>query len=463
MLGWPDGEQQLGSQTRGHSNPLYIDNPMNPLFGFDLAERDETFDQSESFMLQPSQPGLDHLSHDVTAGSLDGGHHGPDTLAHPKPCYAIPSAFYTAWLSPQPRHLSYMPATHAESSSMHQLQSQAYPEPSSSHQPMIGPPTLDLEFDNSASSGQSPTAVAKLTGVRPVLKNAKRVGMERAQFSRKVEAGASSATAQGSSGMSSDVKIVPGSGIRKLLEGLRDGMRTAMFRMSILPAIGSLSNIVDATWKDVANNQFSGTDRTWAQEMLNDKKYVDEKMGTVFDEVSQEMTEAARFFTYHYCGIDFDDMAIVVDKLAINQHAKRIRGQMTDDVFLYGQLSVSPAVRPRYLADSMSREVDRVNLSTIAFTSETIIRMTRYLLCDGPHQYHKYISQGNFGPLLIMTATVCRWALQEHGTGFYVKSQFLPDENTQCYAHYHAIFEGLDPKVVAALVIQITSNSALTG
>jgi hypothetical protein len=86
----------------------------------------------------------------------------------------------------------------------------------------------------------------------------------------------------------------------------------------------------------------TGTDRSWAQEMLNNKKYVDEKMGPVIDEISQEMTTAARFFTYHYCYIDFDDVAVVVEALAINTRASRIRGLVKDDIFLYGQLFVSP-------------------------------------------------------------------------------------------------------------------------
>jgi hypothetical protein len=158
---------------------------------------------------------------------------------------------------------------------------------------MIEPPTLDLAlFDNSAPPSQSSVTIeashfdditrhtkiarrrGKVNGTRPVLKHAKRVGMERAQFSRQATAGtssattgtssttagASSATAQNSTVMSSesDMKIVPGSGIRKLLGSLREGMKRAIFNQSILPTSGSLSEIVDSSWKDVTNNQFSG-------------------------------------------------------------------------------------------------------------------------------------------------------------------------------------------------------------
>jgi hypothetical protein len=197
--------------------------------------------------------------------------------------------------------------------------------------------------------------------------------------------------------------------------------------------------------------------------MLNNKKYVDEKMGPVIDEISQEMTTAARFFTYHYCYIDFDDVAVVVEALAINTRASRIRGLVKDDIFLYGQLFVSPTrVWPEFLADTMSCEVNGVDVGNIAFASETIIRMARYLLRDGPHQYHKYISQGNFGPLLIMIATVTRWALQEHSTGFFVESQFSPEANIQHHARYLTLFNGLNPNVITAITVQITSNSALT-
>jgi hypothetical protein len=87
---------------------------------------------------------------------------------------------------------------------------------------------------------------------------------------------------------------------------------------------------------------------------LNDKKYVDEKMGSVIDEVSQEMMVTARYFTYHYCNIDFDDMTVMVEQSAIDERASRIQGLVEGDVFLYDQLVVSPSrVRPGFLADDI--------------------------------------------------------------------------------------------------------------
>lgn len=56
-----------------------------------------------------------------------------------------------------------------------------------------------------------------------------------------------------------------------------------------------------------------------------------------------------------------------------------------------------------------------------------------------------------------MTATVCRWALQEHKTGVFVESQFVPEENTLHHTYFLRIFDGLDPQVVTAIIAQIAS------
>jgi hypothetical protein len=75
--------------------------------------------------------------------------------------------------------------------------------------------------------------------------------------------------------------------------------------------------------------------------MLSDKKYIDERMGPVVDEVSQEMMAVARIFTYHYCRIDFDDVTVLVSKLAIKMRAKQVKDLVEGNRFLYGQLLVS--------------------------------------------------------------------------------------------------------------------------
>jgi hypothetical protein len=81
--------------------------------------------------------------------------------------------------------------------------------------------------------------------------------MEWAQLTRKCNADASSTTTQSSSGQSFEVKIVPGSGTRRLLESLQNGMRKTIFNQSILPTVSSLCTMVDSSWQVVANG-FNG-------------------------------------------------------------------------------------------------------------------------------------------------------------------------------------------------------------
>jgi hypothetical protein len=48
--------------------------------------------------------------------------------------------------------------------------------------------------------------------------------------------------------------------------------------------------------------------------MMNNKNYVDNKMGSMINEVSEEMLAVARVFTYHWYGLSFGNVAIVVEK-----------------------------------------------------------------------------------------------------------------------------------------------------
>lgn len=209
-------------------------------------------------------------------------HH--DMIVHPQPRYPMPLslAYHAAWPPFEHPYLPPQLAAHAESSSMHRYEIQAHPDPDLTHQLMIEPPTVDpaaFESLTSRNSSQLNATVdfshfdhvprhakiarrrGKAKPARPVLKNATRVGMERAQFVRSVEAGAPSVNAQGSAvalSSQSDVKIVPGSGVRRLLDRLREGMRAALVNTSFLPAAGSLSTMVDSTWKNMAEKEFSG-------------------------------------------------------------------------------------------------------------------------------------------------------------------------------------------------------------
>jgi len=95
------------------------------------------------------------------------------------------------------------------------------------------------------------------------------------------------------------------------------------------------------------------------------------------------------------------------------------------------------------------------------FTNSTIIRMAQYLLHDSPHLFHRYISNGKYGPLLAMTTMVCEWVLHQYETGLFVESKFVPEESTHKNAHYLGLFHNMDPGVVTTLITQLTSNSAL--
>ncbi|KAG1865626.1 hypothetical protein C8R48DRAFT_772622 [Suillus tomentosus] len=461
MSGWPENDEQ--SQAVHHDNHPHhhIDYTADPLMGLPIYP-DHRHDQviHRSFLLHPG--------HDVAAtgpDSAQGSHHVLE-IAHPVPRHGIPSIFYTAWPTSQSPHPP--PATHwhAEGASMHQN----YPEHAgSSQQAETTVPTLSLEQSNKSSSQSSVTLEppssynlddithhAKLSfqrgkagPARAIFKTAKLVGMERAQLARKLQAGAPPATAQSSSLQSSEVdesvKIVPGSGTRKVLECLRGGMRTTVFDSSILPPIGSLSATVDSSWQAVADG-LQGTDQDWAMEMMNDKNYVDEKMGSVIDEVSEEICGVARIFTYQCYGLDFGDMAVPVTKADIDQRANHIQGLLKDGVFLYGKLF----------------SVDGADLGTIAFASPAIIRMARYLLCDSPHRYHRYISNGKYGPILAMAAAVCEWVLHQYETGYFVESRFLPEECIHKNTNYLKMFDNMDAEVIAILIAHLTSNSGLT-
>jgi hypothetical protein len=47
---------------------------------------------------------------------------------------------------------------------------------------------------------------------------------------------------------------------------------------------------------------------------MNNKNYVDNKMESMINEVSEEMLAVAWVFAYHWYGLSFDNVAIVVEK-----------------------------------------------------------------------------------------------------------------------------------------------------
>ncbi|KAG1840746.1 hypothetical protein F4604DRAFT_1939928 [Suillus subluteus] len=276
MSGWPGGNERFQAWGHHHDIPqfLYINNTADPLMGL-LVDHYHDKAPCHSFIPQSS--------HNAVATGMQGGTHHQLQIVHPIPHYGIPSIFYSAWsmpLSPDPPPDGYA-EDHQGGPSMHQ--NQTYPGHGSSYQPKIMMPMLDLElFDNiplsqpnvtlepsSSSSYKNIDDVTKHTKidrtcgrvgtVHTIFKATKLVSMERAQLARKIQAGVSSATVPRSSVQSSesDVKIVPG----------------------------------------------SGTDQDWAMEMLNNKSYINEKLGSMINNISKEMSAVAKNFTYLCYGV----------------------------------------------------------------------------------------------------------------------------------------------------------------
>ncbi|KAG2120018.1 hypothetical protein DEU56DRAFT_918499 [Suillus clintonianus] len=463
MLGWTRGSEQ--SQPGDHHDDdqcLSINNTADPLMGLpvypDHRRGQARIDQARidhSFStLQPIHD-ADAAVTGLPVPRQGSSHHVPQ-MAHPRPQYSIPPIFYAAWSTPQSPHPP-PAATHAEDChdgvSTHQLENATLP----------GPVPIEL-FDNAPPS-QSGVALGSPSfyyldditpfkkvnrrrdipskANRPVFKNAKRVGMERAQLVREMNSGTSSANIQSSS--ESDVKIVPGLGTRRLMEDLRDRMRRTMFDRALLPPKGSLSATVDSSWQTAANT-FNGTDHEWAIQTMNDKTYIDNKMGSVIDDVSEEMLAVAQVFTYQQYGLDFD-MPVLLQQSDIVKRADYVQGLLNNDLFIFGQL--------------LSVNGVQIGSALIAFANTAIIRIVRYVLYDSPLQYHRYISNGNYGPLVSMTATVCMWALQQYETGRFVERKFVPEEATHTNTEFLRVFDNMAPVDVAALTAQLTSNSIM--
>jgi hypothetical protein len=123
----------------------------------------------------------------------------------------------------------------------------------------------------------------------------------------------------------------------------------------------------------------AGTDQEWAIAMMNSKSYVDKKMGSVIDEVCEEMGAVAKIFVYQRYGLDFDDMAVPVKQLDIDNCANYVQGLLENDAFLYGELlSVSLSLMRVWLKflnqfPDMPFKAHGADLGTTAFTNQNII------------------------------------------------------------------------------------------
>jgi hypothetical protein len=105
-------------------------------------------------------------------------------------------------------------------------------------------------------------------------------------------------------------------------------------------------------------------------------------------------------------------------------------------------------------------QVDGVHVEA-AFASPAILKLASYLLRDGPTQYHRYIKGSDIKPLLAMTATLCRWALQERKTGRYIASFFVPEAHRVHHDHYVSLLESLPPSHLVLLTSLLLNNGSV--
>jgi hypothetical protein len=99
----------------------------------------------------------------------------------------------------------------------------------------------------------------------------------------------------------------------------------------------------------------------------------------------------------------------------------------------------------------------------VPFAHPAIIIPMIYLLRDSDAKYHRYIGENlNFKPLFAMTATLCRWALQERRTGRYVSRAFEADtKNRGHYMRYLSLFNTMPENQLSALTQIFVNCSAL--
>jgi hypothetical protein len=114
----------------------------------------------------------------------------------------------------------------------------------------------------------------------------------------------------------------------------------------------------------------TGTDKDWALEMMNNKNYVEDKMGSMIDEASEEMLAVARVFTYHWYGLDFDDVAVAVEKSDTDNRSNYVRGLLKDDIFIYGKCHI-PYIRashPKFRMSDPIRSDPQIRTGSVAIS-----------------------------------------------------------------------------------------------
>ncbi|KAG1729744.1 hypothetical protein EDD22DRAFT_853065, partial [Suillus occidentalis] len=201
----------------------------------------------------------------------------------------------------------------------------------------------------------------------------------------------------------------------------------------------------DSDQTDVWTDFGAGALQSWAFDKLcGSDKYRVTKLEPVIMEILNELKVAVRPFIYNAYNVAFDPNVMLNESYVISRRAN-VGHLLTNDEFLYGQLWV-----------------DGVHVKT-AFASPAILKLASYLLRDGPTQYHRYIKGLEIKPLLAVTATLCRWALQEHKMGRYITSLFVPEMHRVHHNYYVSLLESLPPShLVLLTALLLSNNSVLT-
>ncbi|KAG1900170.1 uncharacterized protein F5891DRAFT_1188868 [Suillus fuscotomentosus] len=236
---------------------------------------------------------------------------------------------------------------------------------------------------------------------------------------------------------------IPEYGIPELLDQCNEKMKSTAFGQSLLPSPDSMNETIYSSWSAVTDQQTDGALQQWALDKLhNDEKFRISKLEPVLMGVLDEMKVVVRLFVYHLYDLAFD-YAVTLDVSHVNKRATRVRCLMENDAFLYGRVSI-----------------EGVDVS-IAFTNHAILAIVSYLLRDSEYQYHRYIGGLNVKPLLAITATFGRWALQEHCTGRYIPSLFLPEINRTHHDHYVSMLNALSPSQLDAITSLLFTNNSI--
>lgn len=218
---------------------------------------------------------------------------------------------------------------------------------------------------------------------------------------------------------------------------------TIIFDQSLLPSDEEITLMANSAWALVTRQQTDASLIDWAN-AHNDEYRTTNFWPTILASITDVMKPIIEHSVYHRYNFDLD-YTVMIDGVHIAERGKQIDDLVENDMFLYALLTVDGA-------DVM-----------VPFAHPAIIIPMIYLLRDSDAKYHRYIGENlNFKPLFAMTATLCRWALQERRTGRYVSRAFEADtKNRGHYMRYLSLFNTMPENQLSALTQIFVNCSAL--